>query len=113
MSRVRVLPPRAGRRIDAFGSEGVLVDPLARAEGRAALTLIRLDPGGVLGGHEAPTEQLMRVLQGNGVVLNREQVEPVDVGVTVLWEKGEWHETRAGGEGLVLAVLEGAGLQLP
>lgn len=94
-------------------SEGVAVDPVTLARGWAAATLLRVAPGGVVGGHEAPSAQALRVLQGRGVARTQERAALLEPGVTVLWQKGEWHETRAAAEGLVLLVLEADALDVP
>lgn len=105
--------PRKPAPVAAYGSEGVVVDPVCLARGWAAASLLRVAPGGVVGGHEAGSAQAIRVLLGAGMARTREGAVPLEVGATVRFAKGEWHETRATAEGLVLLVLEGDELDVP
>jgi len=69
---------------------------------------MHLEANGIVGGHEATTDQLLLVAQGSGVVTGAEsQAVRVEPGHAVFWRQGEMHETRAHEGGLVAIVIEG------
>ncbi|MFC4555084.1 cupin domain-containing protein [Georgenia faecalis] len=102
--RVVTLPRR---RIEAFASSGVVMDFLPTVTGgRTGVRLARIDAGGTLGRHRAPTRQMFAVVEGTGVVSTTGYPDVVvGVGQAVLWEPGEDHETRAG-TAMLVAVVE-------
>lgn len=56
------------RTIDRFESRNALHLGLARIAGRGAVSVIRIDAGGVLGRHPAVVDQLFCVIVGDGWV---------------------------------------------
>src|SRR5581483_5861137 len=82
---VDVYAPRPARPMADHASVGVAVDPVTLARGWAAATLLRVAPGGVVGAHDAPSAQALRVLQGKGVARTHERVALLEPGVTVLF----------------------------
>lgn len=100
-------PRTSGREISAYGSSGVLFSGLARSEGEARLSCLRLRPGGALGRHPAPIPQLFVVVEGDGWVSTDADEVRVKAGQAVLWEIEEQHESRAGPQGMTVLVLEG------
>jgi mannose-6-phosphate isomerase-like protein (cupin superfamily) len=93
----------SSRGIDSFGSNGFFHTRVARGELQASLA--QLD--GVIGGHEAASQQLLVVLAGRVECSTRDERVEVGVGDAVLWQEGEWHETRSL-EPSQLLLLEGA-----
>jgi redox-sensitive bicupin YhaK (pirin superfamily) len=95
---MRVIDEFPQREIDRFGSEGFTHSRLARGEIHVSIATI----AGVIGGHPAASRQLLVVLRGT--VTARTETESAELAErqAVLWEPGEWHETR--GDALVLLV---------
>lgn len=75
------------------------------------VVVIRLEAGGVLGYHQAASNQLFVVIEGEGMVCgeDRDDRQPIQNGQAVFWESGEWHETTTE-HGLTAMVLEGKAL---
>ncbi|MCI0712161.1 MAG: cupin [Chloroflexi bacterium] len=75
------------------------------------VVVIRLEAGGVLGYHQAATNQLFVVIEGQGWVCgeNRDDRQPIRHGQAAFWAGGEWHETITE-HGLTALVLEGESL---
>ncbi|HVU79540.1 MAG TPA: hypothetical protein VHC67_18340 [Gaiellaceae bacterium] len=92
------------RRIEHFGSAGFHHTRLARGE-TFQVSLADLD--GVIGGHDAPSAQLLVVLDGCVVCATRDEKVELGVGEAVAWGEGEWHETRSLEASRVL-LIEGA-----
>jgi quercetin dioxygenase-like cupin family protein len=104
--RVLDLTDLPRRPVTDFGSVGFAVSPV----GRGAEThhvVLALEPGGVIGRHDAVGRQLLAVLAGDAVVSGADGVPvPLVVGQAALWEPGESHETRSAG-GMTALVVEG------
>jgi len=98
---VKVIEQLPRRAIDHFGSHGFTHSRLALGE--TYVSVAELD--GTIGGHPASSRQLLVVLRGAVTVATRDDEAELGEGAAVLWEEGEWHETR--GRGLLLLV-EGA-----
>jgi quercetin dioxygenase-like cupin family protein len=98
--------PSSSRSINDHGSRGFTVTPLIRSEHLSAVC-IRLEPGGVIGRHEAADRQLFAVVAGSAFVSGGDGVErTLTVGDAAIWQAAEMHETRSE-EGLVAIALEG------
>jgi quercetin dioxygenase-like cupin family protein len=112
-------PIGRGVEIDAWGSHGVTLGPLARlAEGAVGRTgggvgpttvaLARIAPGGVLGRHPAATWQVYAVVVGQGWVAGADGVRmPVGEGEAAVWEPGEAHESGSD-TGMTVCIVEAA-----
>ena len=98
---MKVIEQLPRRSIDHFGSHGFTHSRLARGE--TYVSLAELD--GAIGGHPAASQQLLVVLRGAVTVSTRDGEAELGEGAAVLWDEGEWHETR--GRALLLLV-EGA-----
>jgi quercetin dioxygenase-like cupin family protein len=98
------------RPIPAFASVNAFLARGVRTTAPAQISCFYLEPGGVVGYHQAPCPQLLLVVQGEGWVrAGGEERVPVRAGDAVFWEAGEWHET--GTEtGLVALPVESEGL---
>lgn len=109
------LPPpvkilRFGRGVAAastrFGSEGALVSPVARTEGRVLVSALHLDRGGRLGRHEAVVNRLLLVVAGGGWVAGGDGVQmAIEPGRAAFWEAGEEHECGTD-TGLIAVIVE-------
>lgn len=103
--------PARGRPITQFASQGVTFVPLVLDAPALRAACMYLEPGGVIGRHEAMVDQLFVVVQGGGEVSGADGVfAAVRPGLAALWAAGEQHETRAGADGLTALVIEGDGL---
>ena len=91
------------REIEHFGSQGFTHSRVARGE--VQVSVARLD--GVIGGHEAASQQRLVVLTGRVTCSTKNESVVVAVGEAVEWQEGEWHETRSH-EPSVLLLVEGA-----
>jgi hypothetical protein len=100
---VRVVGELPARTIEHFGSQGFRHTRVAR--GDVQVSLAELD--GVIGGHEAASQQLLVVLAGRVVGSSREQSVELGVREAVEWQEHEWHETRSL-EPSILLLVEGA-----
>ncbi len=99
----------AGIPIDRFGSRAANVKHLSRAP---HLVMLRLGPGGLIGGHPAGGDQLFLVVQGDGWVRVEDgEPEPIAAGEAALWGAGEWHESGSDG-GMTAIVLEAEALEV-
>ncbi len=97
--------------IPAFASVNAFIARGVRTTAPTQVGCFYLEPGGVLGYHQATVPQLLLVVQGEGWVRAGDGDRiPVSAGDAVFWEAGEWHET--GTEtGLVGLPVESDGLE--
>jgi quercetin dioxygenase-like cupin family protein len=91
---VKLVAFETAHAITHFDSRGATIGGIARCAGHVRVSFVELDPGGVLGMHEAETPQLFLVVEGTGRVRSGD-AEPVPVarGQGAFWETGELHET--------------------
>lgn len=98
---------RAETVVDRFGSTGTAATGVAAGEGAVRLTCLTIAPGGVLGAHPAPVEQLFLVVAGEGWVAGPDGTRvPVSAGDAVHWATGEQHGSGST-TGLTALALEG------
>ena len=72
----------------------------------ARIGFMYLDPGGVIGYHQATVPQLLLVVSGEGWVLGKEgDKQRIVQGEAAFWEYGEGHETSTE-TGLTAMVIE-------
>ncbi len=100
---MRLLGTLPSREIEHFESQGFAHSRVAH--GRLHVSFAQLD--GVIGGHEAASQQRLIVLAGRVTVSTREESAELGVSEAVEWQEGEWHETRSL-ESSVLLIVEGA-----
>ena len=104
--RVLDLTDLPGRPVADFGSVGFAVSPVGIG-GDTHHVVLTLEPGGVIGRHDAVGRQLLVVLAGEADVSGGDGVAVrLGPGHAALWEPGESHETRSSG-GLTALVVEG------
>jgi quercetin dioxygenase-like cupin family protein len=96
--------------ITQFDSVDVAMGRVGRFEGTFQVGCFHIDPGGVVGFHEATFPQLFMVVSGEGWVRGEEpERRPIFPGQAAFWEAGEWHES--GSEtGMMAVVVESAAL---
>ena len=108
--RVLRLAAESGRSIQAFGSAGFTLAPLARLASNARISCARLEPRGRIGQHPAASAQLLLVIQGEARVRGgTDDAVPLRAGEAAFWEKGESHETSTEG-GLTAIIVEAESL---
>ena len=98
--------------ITHFGSHGATIGGVAHCRGETRLSLLELEPGGVLGLHPAASPQLLLVIEGSGRVRSGAgEPEPIGRGTGAFWAAGEPHETMSE-RGLTAIVVEAESLEL-
>ncbi|NYG57727.1 quercetin dioxygenase-like cupin family protein [Nocardioides daedukensis] len=94
------------RMIDAHDSIGFSVGALG-ISADAHLVVVRLKPGGTIGGHPAPGRQLLLVIDGDATVTGGQgDQRTVGPGEAAVWEAGEQHTTSSV-NGLLGFLVEG------
>jgi quercetin dioxygenase-like cupin family protein len=97
---VRVDAGVTWREIEHFGSAGFEHARIAR--GTVQVSIARLD--GVIGGHDAASQQRLVVLSGRVAVSTHEDSAVLGEFEAVEWDAGEWHEARSLEPSLLLIV---------
>lgn len=81
----------------------------ARIAGSGGVSVIRIEPGGILGRHSAVIDQLFCLIEGDGWVSGSDGGRvPLSRGQAALWQAGEGHEsgTETGMTALVVEIEE-------
>ena len=109
---MKIVAFETAHAITRFDSRGATIGGVARCAGGVRVSFIELDPGGVLGMHEAEGPQLFLVVEGSGRVRSGDD-DPVPIAQSqgAFWEKGEPHETVTD-SGLTAIVVEADELTL-
>jgi quercetin dioxygenase-like cupin family protein len=116
MRIVALGPIGRGVTVEAFGSAGVTLGPVAKIEpgvgatgqgtGPTAVALAEIAPGGRIGRHPAATWQVFVVVSGSGWVAGADDVpQPLGVGEAAVWEPGEPH-TSGSDAGMTVCIVE-------
>lgn len=101
----------SGHPVEAHGSHGVRARGVQHAPARLVVTGLWIEPGGAIGMHEAPVDQLFLVLEGSGWALDGEgKRSVVSAGEALFWRAGEMHGVGSDA-GVRALVLEGEGLE--
>jgi quercetin dioxygenase-like cupin family protein len=95
-----------GQHVDQYGSDFGLT-PLWRTSGDSSVVCVHLSPGGSIGEHQAVSNQLLCVVQGDGWVSGEGDRVPIAAGHAVLWREGEAHSAGTD-SGMTAFVVEGA-----
>lgn len=97
---------RTDQPIERYDSQGATFGQLATLDGSGQVGCIRLEAGGALGRHLAPTPQMLCVIDGRGQVCGRDGIfHPVEAGHAVIFEAEENHESSTS-TGMTLIVIE-------
>jgi quercetin dioxygenase-like cupin family protein len=101
-----------GKSIDAYNSSGFVISRILHLFDEAVINCAFLEAKGTIGYHQAAIPQLFLVVQGEGWVRD-ESSERVSVktGVTVFWEKGEWHASGTETD-MTVIIIEGVNLDI-
>ncbi|PLT29613.1 cupin domain-containing protein [Peribacillus deserti] len=99
-----------GRNIEQYDSKAAVFSRIIRTNEFASIGCMYVEPGGVIGFHEAPIPQLFLVVGGEGWVTgaDRQQIA-IKKGDAVFWNAGEWHESGSG-TGMDAIVIESGSL---
>lgn len=98
------------RLVPAFDSKKAYIARGVRTTAPTQIGCFYLEPGGVVGYHQATSDQLLLIVQGEGWVrANGEERVAVRAGDAVFWTAGEWHETGTD-TGLVAVPIESEGI---
>ena len=98
------------RLVPAFDSKKAYIARGVRTPAPTQIGCFYLEPGGVVGYHQATSDQLLLIVQGEGWVrANGEERVAVRAGDAVFWTAGEWHETGTD-TGLVAVPIESEGI---
>ncbi|MGL4818921.1 MAG: cupin domain-containing protein [Bacilli bacterium] len=100
-----------GKKISAFQSNFMMV-PIVRQQRECSIAYVTLEANNHIGWHQAPCEQILLVLSGEGDVRgDKTDFQKVVPGDAVFWSKGEWHETQSL-TGMSAMMIEGESLDL-
>ncbi|WP_349408172.1 cupin domain-containing protein [Pseudalkalibacillus sp. SCS-8] len=95
----------SGKKITAFNSDFIM-SRLVLTDTPTHVACMHLEPGGIIGYHEAVDPQLLLIVGGEGLVRGEgDEYISVKTGDAVFWEKGEGHETKTD-TGLTAIVVE-------
>lgn len=101
---------RSALPVTHHGSDGFTLSPILRGAQDLHIAWIHLAPGGVIGRHEASSEQLLLITSGEAQVFGGDgQPKRLSPGEAALFSPGELHETRSA-QGMDAVVIEGDGL---
>lgn len=104
--QIRDIDEPALRTIRDFESRGAASAELATGEGESHLHLLRFEPGGRIGRHEAGFDQALVVLHGRGWAEGDDGVRrPISRGSVVFVEKGEVH-AKGSESGMVALMIQ-------
>lgn len=96
-----------GKPINAYGSKFVMAR-IGHYLGEFQLGCMHLDEQGLVGEHEAATDQLFLVIDGQGWVSgDTGDRTHIKAGQAAFWEKGEMHAAGTGGHTMKAIVIEG------
>ena len=93
MKRIQFTQEVANQIIN-YNSVDAFYRKIMKTEEPTSIGLIYIEPGGVVGMHEAPIPQLFIVVQGEGWVCGEAGEKMViKTGEGVLWQQGQAHES--------------------
>jgi quercetin dioxygenase-like cupin family protein len=93
--------------ITQHDSHNAAISDMLEIDAPCSIICIHLGAGGILGGHEAATNQLFLIVSGQGWLATAEgQTVNLQTGMAIFWEAGEWHESGTH-NGLMAIVIEG------
>ena len=99
-----------GRPITDFGSAGLTLTPIMRADGHMQVAAMWLAAGGSIGRHPASGGQLFLVTQGEGWVEGGDGVRrAIRAGQAAWWDDGEAHAAGSNA-GMAALAIEGDAL---
>jgi hypothetical protein len=94
-----------GQHITKYDSDFVM-SRITRTDTVVQIGCMHLDQNGKIGYHQAVVPQLLLIVNGEGWVRGESNdFTRIQSGEAVLWDKGEWHETKTD-NGLTAIVIE-------
>jgi hypothetical protein len=109
---VKLVPFDRKHAITRFDSHGATIAGIVRCSGKARVSLLMLDAGGVLGLHPAASPQVFLVVAGSGWVRGEDgERRPIEEGRAAVWRTGEPHESGTE-DGLTAVVVEADSLEV-
>ena len=109
--RIFRFDPDTGKKIEQYCSVDAIFNGILRIETQLQIGVITLEPGGLIGEHEASEDQLLLVVRGSAWVrgVDESWQKFLALGRAAFWTKGEFHQT--GSEtGMTAVVIEGDGI---
>jgi quercetin dioxygenase-like cupin family protein len=98
--------PGHGTAITVYDSHNAYALPLGEGRGEGHVYCVRIEPGGVIGPHEAGFGQLFLVVAGSGWVSGRDGVQrPIGTGPGAFIPRGEVH-AKGSGTGLTAIMVQ-------
>ncbi len=99
-----------GKNISNFESKNALLRLIYRNNKDLQISMIELESDGILGLHQADTDQIFILIHGSGWIRNQDSVKiAINEGDCIFWQKDEWHETSTD-IGLKALIIEGTDL---
>ena len=109
MQRFR-FDPEHGHAVTAYDSRGVQAGPVQHDPALLVVTALHIAADGEIGAHDAPVDQLLLVVGGEGWVAGPDgRSVPIHAGQAAFWRAGERHGAGSSA-GMQALVLEGDGL---
>lgn len=103
---------RDERRITRHESTGLLATRIAAGDGPVHLTHLKVEAGGTVGTHPAPSPQMFLMITGNGWIAGPDGTRTtITAGQGVCWDQGEDH-TSGTENGFTAIAVEGVPLTL-
>lgn len=98
--------PNHGEKIEKFDSNFIF-SKIIRSNAKVKVSCFHLSANGLVGFHQAVTQQLFLVVKGKGWARGEFPKKiPIAENQTVFWDKNEWHEAGTS-TGLTAIVIEG------
>lgn len=109
--RIYRFDTEVGKEIDRFGSVKAVILKVVNLNDEAIVNCVYIRPNGKIGYHQAISQQLFLLVEGEGWVRSESQKElVVREGHAVLWEKDKWHES-GNEKGMTAVIIESADIQ--
>lgn len=103
---------RDERHITRHESTGLLATRIATGDGPVHLTHLKVEAGGTIGTHPAPSPQMFLMITGDGWIAGPDGTRtPITAGQGVCWDQGEDH-TSGTENGFTAIAIEGVPLTL-
>lgn len=102
---------KKAKEITVFNSRNLVMNRILTSNNDIHIGCMFIGPDGIVGHHQATTEQLFIIVEGEGWVKGGEGEEIfVTAGCAALWDAGEWHESKSE-KGMIALVIEGPNLK--
>jgi hypothetical protein len=103
--------PEVGNEIEQFGSVKAVISKVVYLDDEAVINCVYIHPRGKIGNHQAVTQQLFLLVEGQGWVSSGSGEKlAIQEGHAVFWEKDEWPESGTD-LGMTAVIIEGTNIQ--